>query len=93
MEHLPVHRVDRFNHLLGGASLRRYQRLPSSDYLSRSGHKKPLPFWEEEAVDADNEIVANIDADANGDTDIDSSIGDKRPTDDDAPLLEEPRQR
>lgn len=40
MEHLPVHRVDRCYHLLGGASLWRYHWLPPCYYLSRSGATK-----------------------------------------------------
>ncbi len=49
----------------------------------KEGPQKPLPFWEEEAVE--------VDVEEDGDTD--SSIGEKPPTVDDAPPLEVPTQR
>ncbi len=52
------------------------------------GPQKPLPFWEEETVDAED-----TDAEVEGDNDNDNSIGDKQPTVDDASVHEMPTTR
>lgn len=55
------------------------------------GPQKPLPFWEEEAVD--DEAITDDEGDDGNGNDNDSSIDDKHPTVDDAPFPEVLTQR